>query len=127
MEAGVRDAAGDRRGDVDEVPVPVRSRTQHAVAERDGVRLSPGDLLAEAGTSVGELVRGAGEGRPRAERAVSVHQEPSALDGGRVAAIQLRVEQVSRTDVQGGRDGHARATGDEAVDEVEAGLAVVEA
>ena len=127
MEAGVRNAPGDRGGDVEEVAVSVRPRPEHAVAEGDRVRLSPGHLLAERGTRVGELVRGAGEGGSRAERAVSVHEEASALCRPGIAAVQLRVEQVHRTDVEGGRDADAGAAVDEAVDEVEAGLAVVEA
>ena len=39
--------AGDRGADVDEVAVALGARAEHAVGEDDGVRLRPGDLLAE--------------------------------------------------------------------------------
>ena len=42
-----RHAAGDRGADVDEVAVALGARAEHAVGEDDGVRLRPGDLLAE--------------------------------------------------------------------------------
>ncbi len=48
--------AGDGGADVDEVAVALGARAEHAVGEDDGVRLRPGDLLAE-GRALVELVR----------------------------------------------------------------------
>ncbi len=115
VQPRVRHAARDRRGDVDEIAVPVRPGAQDAVAEGDRVRLSPGHLLAERRAGIGDLVGRTGEGRPRAEGSVSVHQEASPVGGPVVAPIQLRVKQVDRPDVQRRRDPGPGAAVDEAV------------
>ena len=83
VQARVGDAAGDRGRDVEEVAVPIRPRAEDAVAERDRVRLAPRHLLAERRPRIGQLIRRAGEGRPRAERAVAA---PSAAGRARPVA-----------------------------------------
>jgi len=59
VQAGVGNPSSDGAGDIGEVAVALRARSQHAVAEDDGVRLGPCHLLPEGRAGGGELVRGA--------------------------------------------------------------------
>ena len=126
MQPGVRHAAHHRAGDIGEVAVALRARADHRVAEGDGVRLGPRHLLAEGRPRIGQLVRRAGEGRPATQRPVRLHQQPSALRDLARAAPQLGVQEVQRADVQRGRHGHPRPAIDQASDEVDGRLAVIE-
>ena len=77
-----RDAAGDRRADVEQVGVALGARAQHRVGEGDRVRLTPGDLLAEGRAQLG-LVGRAGEAGGHAHAAVGVHLPPRLFGPGR--------------------------------------------
>ncbi len=127
MQPGIRHAAQHRAGDIGEVAVAFRAGADHRVAEGDGVRLCPRHLLAEGRPRVGQLVRRAGEGRPATQRPVRIHQQPSALCHLAGAMPQLRVQEVQRPDVQRGRHRHPRPAIDQASDEVDRRLAVIEA
>ena len=127
MQPGVRHAAHHCAGDIGEVAVAFRTSADHRVAEGDGVRLGPRHLLAEGRSRIGQLVGRAGEGRPATQGPIRLHQQPSALRHLARAVPQLWVQEVQGPDVQRGRHHHARPAIDQASDEVDGRLAVIEA
>ena len=127
VQARVGHPPGNRAGDVGEVAVALRPRTEHAVAEDDRVRLGPGHLLAESRPGKGELVRRAGVGRPAADGHVRLHLAAGGVGGRGVELGQLGVQQVDQPDVQRRRHPHLAAQLREPLAEVQPRAAVVHA
>ncbi len=102
VQPGIRDAPDDGRGDVDEVAVSVRPRPEHRVAEGDGIRLAPGDLLPERGAHL-RLIGRTGPRRNGAHTLVRHHLSvrlPCPIGGDSPLAPVMFVES---TDVERSR------------------------
>ena len=126
VEACRRRPTCDRRTDVDEIAVAVGARTEHRVGEGDGVRLGPGDLLAEGGPFL-QLVGGTCPGGPTTHADVGIHETPGqeALLG--IPSVQVGVQEVERRHVQGRGHDDGRPVGGQAFGEVQRSPPVVQA
>ena len=126
VQPELRHEAGDRGADVDEVAVALGARAEHAVGEDDGVRLRPGDLLAE-GRALVELVRRTRPGFLAAHGGVVPDHLVAGRGYLRGPAEQLRMQEVDDADVERGRDRDGRPALGQRASEVERRRTVVEA
>ena len=126
MQAEFGRAAGHRAADVDEIAIALGARADHGIGEHDRIRFAPGDLRAEARAML-RLIGRAGEGRQAAEREMGLHQALAAAPTSALAAKQFGMDEVDRADVERRRNAHAASQRDEALDEIEARAAEIEA
>src|SRR5581483_12033180 len=117
--------ADHRAAEVDEIAIAVGPGADRRVCEDDGVRFAPGDLLAERRPEQG-LIGRAGEGRYAAELFMRLHQAAARRLLRAVEPDQFGMDQIERADIERRRNAHAAALRGEPLDEVEAGLAMIE-
>ncbi len=119
-------AAGDGAAEIEEVAEAVAARAQHRVHEGDRVRLTPGDMGAEA-RAVAGLIRRAGPGRPRADRLRGHHQAARHGGGRGIELDPAGMQEIEGADVEGGGHRHLGAELHHPLGEMHAAVAVIEA